>query len=299
LADRGYQLKDNGSSLTLATIRHGDEIFGSLGISGAAMTPSLLDAITGRIGMGLAKLYADEKTHEAEVARHSQELKSAVLDALAHEIKNPLNSIKIAVTTLLSGYAGDGLAQQELLGIINEEVDRVNTSIDETVQMARVEADQLTLNKQPLDVALLIPEAIYEMGALPSHRSIEVRIPEHLPPAECDKSLIAHVLKQLLGNALKYSPQDSPLTVSAELTGQAIIMNVIDHGPGVAAEERERIFEKYYRGRAASSGLPGTGLGLASAKCIVQAHGGEIWVTSPPEGGAAFHVSLPVSQEVR
>ena len=106
--------------------------------------------------------------------------------------------------------------------------------------------------------------------------------------------MIARVLKQLLSNALKYSPDDSPLTVSAEFTGAAIVIDVVDRGPGVDDEERDRIFEKYYRGRAARSGTPGTGLGLASARSIVQAHGGEIWVTSPPAGGAAFHVSLPV-----
>jgi signal transduction histidine kinase len=103
------------------------------------------------------------------------------------------------------------------------------------------------------------------------------------------------VLKQLLANPLKYSPQDSPLTVSVNFKVAAIIIDVVDRGPGIEDEERERIFEKYYRGRAARSGASGTGLGLASARSIVRAHGGEIWVTSPPTGGAAFHVSLPAA----
>ena len=128
-----------------------------------------------------------------------------------------------------------------------------------------------------------------------SRRPVEVRVPESLPPAECDQNMIARVLKQLLSNALKYSPDGSPLTISAEFTGAAIVIDVVDRGPGVTDEERERIFEKYYRGKAATSRVPGTGLGLASARSIVQAHGGEIWVTSPPAGGSAFHVSLPVS----
>jgi two-component system sensor histidine kinase KdpD len=107
--------------------------------------------------------------------------------------------------------------------------------------------------------------------------------------------MMLRVLKQLLNNALKYSPEDSPLTVSAEFTGAAIVIDVVDRGPGVAEDERGLIFERYYRGRAGRADLQGTGLGLPAAKCIVQAHGGEIWVTSPPEGGAAFHVSLPTA----
>jgi two-component system sensor histidine kinase KdpD len=107
--------------------------------------------------------------------------------------------------------------------------------------------------------------------------------------------MMLRVLKQLLNNALKYSPEDSLLTVSAAFTGAAIVIDVVDRGPGVAEDERDLIFEKYYRGRAGRANLQGTGLGLPAAKCIVQAHGGEIWVTSPPEGGAAFHVSLPAA----
>jgi two-component system sensor histidine kinase KdpD len=110
--------------------------------------------------------------------------------------------------------------------------------------------------------------------------------------------MIVRVLKQLLSNALKYSSEGSPFTVSAESTEKAIVIDVVDHGPGVDDEERDRIFEKYYGGRSGRSGAPGTGLGLASARSIVQAHGGEIWITRPPAGGAAFHVSLPVESKM-
>lgn len=226
--------------------------------------------------------------------KEAEDLKSAILDAMAHEIRNPLGSAKLAVTTLLSPHAGSESNKREMLAIIDQELGRIDRFIDETVEMSRLEATELSLRKEPHDLARLIPTAIEEMRPLTDRRSIQVSVPESLPPAECDKQMILHVLKQLVGNALKYSPQDSPLAVSAEFTGEAIVIDVVDHGPGVDEAERERIFEKYYRGRATRSRIPGTGLGLASARSIVQAHGGQIWMTNQPAGGAAFHVSLPI-----
>ena len=106
-----------------------------------------------RWGLGLARLYAIERTTEAEVTRRSEELKSAVLDAMAHEIRNPLNSIKIAATTLLSEHAGSELYKQEMLTIIDEEVNRMDRLLDEAVQLARVEASELSLKKEPQNLA--------------------------------------------------------------------------------------------------------------------------------------------------
>jgi two-component system, OmpR family, sensor histidine kinase KdpD len=276
-------------------IRHGGEVAGSMVIVGPGVSLRLLSAIAPRVGMGLAQLYAIKRTTEAEVARRSEELKSAMLDALAHEIRSPLNSVKMAATTLLSGRVASEPNRREMLTIIDEEADRMDHFIDEAVQLARLEANELSLRREPQDIARLISAAVEGMGPRLAQREVTVRVPESLPPAECDKGMILRVLKQLLNNALKYSPAHSPLTVSAEFTGSAIVIDVVDRGPGVAEDERERIFKKYYRGRAAGGGSQGTGLGLSSAKCIVDAHGGEIWVTGAPGGGAAFHVSLPVS----
>jgi two-component system, OmpR family, sensor histidine kinase KdpD len=281
-------------AFSLSPIRHGGDLVGSIGMSCASLSEAMRSAIATTVGLGLARLYAMEATTEAGAVRQSEGLKSAVQDAMAHEIRNPLNSIKLAATTLLSERGCDELLKRELLTIINEEVIRIDHLLDESMQIARGEATEVSLKREPQNVARMIPAAIEEMGALTGRRSIQVSVPESLPAAECDRAMVVGVLKQLLGNALKYSPEGSPLAVSAEFTGSAIVVDVVDCGPGVDDAERDRIFEKYYRGRAARSHTCGTGLGLASARLIMQAQGGEVWMTSPPRGGAAFHVSLPV-----
>ena len=291
----GRQFEAAGRTCFVTEIRQGGELVGSIGMSGTSLSVPVILSVAQRVGLGLARLHAIDKTTEAEVLRRSEELKAAVLDAMAHEIRNPLNTAKLAATTLLSGHAGTELNKQEMLTIIDEELNRMDRVIDEAVQMARVEAQDLSLKKEQQNLARVIAAAIDEMSGLAGQRPIHVSVPEMLPPAECDRDMVVRVLKQLLSNALKYSPEDSPLTVSAEFTGAAVVIAVVDRGPGVSDEDRDRIFERYYRGRAAQSNTRGTGLGLASARAIVQAHGGEIWMTSPPAGGAAFHVSLPVT----
>jgi two-component system sensor histidine kinase KdpD len=249
-------------------------------------------------GSGYLLLVEEGEGEEAAAGDglRGEELKWAVLDALAHDIRNAFVSIRFTVTILLSGQQPvEEERRKTLLGNIDKELQRVDRCIDETVQLSRLGTSELTLRKEPQDIGRVISGALQEMASLSGSRAIKLRVPESLPRAYCDRAMILCVLKQLVSNALKYSPVDSPLTVSAEHTGAAIVVSVVDCGPGVAEDEKERIFEMFYRGQAADSGALGTGLGLASAKIIARAHGGDIWVTTPVEGGSAFHVSLPVA----
>jgi two-component system sensor histidine kinase KdpD len=150
--------------------------------------------------------------------------------------------------------------------------------------------------KEPADVRELVAGALAGIrGPTIDGRKLNVKVKEAIPPADCDASLITKVLRQLVDNSLKCSPAGSPVTISADYTGDTIVMEVANAGPGIPDDEKDRIFEKYDRGHALRSRAPGMGLGLASAKCLVEAHGGAIWVTSPGEGGAVFHFSLPAA----
>ncbi len=124
-------------------------------------------------------------------------------------------------------------------------------------------------------------------------REVKVQIPEGLPPVRVDLERIAEVLAQLLENAAKYSPPDTPITISAEPAGKMVCLSVADRGPGIDDMEQSLIFEKFYRGRDQRYRVQGTGMGLAIAKAIVEAHGGTIGVTSQLGSGSVFHFTVP------
>lgn len=294
----GNRFSDPVSGVSILPIREsGDLMVGSIGVRGTSVSSGLLKAATEKVGAAIARARAAERAKEAELARRSSELKSAIFDALAHEAKGPLNSISIAATTMLSERPGDAAQQREMLGIITEEVDRINRWIDEAVWTSGQDIGHLDLNKAPRDVKNLIAGAMEPLDALVGGRRIDTEIVEPLPLAGCDAGMIRHVLTQLLDNALKYSPPGSPIAISASLDDatHTIVIGVADAGPGVPEDERARIFEKHYRGSRHRSSIPGTGLGLASAKQLVEAHGGKIWVNNRPEGGAVFQFSLPAA----
>jgi len=296
VSSTGCRWDDPSLRKLVVPVLRGGSLSGSLGIAGVAFSRSVPEAIAERVGVALERARTAEEAVAAELVRRSENLKSAVLDALAHEIKGPLGTIKVSVSTLLSQRPGNAAQQRELLTIVDEELERIGHWIDSTIQVSRREANVMRLDKRPTSIKAVAARALDGLGPL-AGRAIDVRIPDQIPEAPFDAEMIERVIRLLLDNALKYSPPGSPIGISAEFTGAEIVLSVEDHGWGVPDGEKERIFEKYYRGSKAQA-VPGTGLGLASARCIMEAHGGEIWVTGTQGSGSVFHISLPVTTEV-
>jgi two-component system sensor histidine kinase KdpD len=278
--------------LATAPVRLGGRPLGSMALIGPLPSEQSVRAIMNLMAITIEKARALEDAGHAEAARQSEVLKSALLDSLAHDIKTPLTSIKAAVTSLLGGAAG---AESELLTIIDEEADRLNQLAAEVIEMARIEAGKLHLEKRAVAVADLIGGALSELAPALKDRPVSVDVPEGLPAGEADLELVQHVVKQFVENALKYSPERSPLAISAALKSGKIVIGVADHGPGIEENERARIFDKFFRGRRHRFETKGTGMGLAIAKGIVEAHGERIWVESEPGQGAGFYFSLSAS----
>jgi len=296
-ATEGTMFREGTARIVVTSVRLGAQPIGSLGIHGVELSDSALQGLTNLVAIGLERLRAQNATAKAEAARQSDELKSTLLDALAHEFKTPLTSIKAASTALLSNSAFKQEQQRELVSIVDQEADRLSLLVTEAIQMARIEAGRVILHRDNHAVADLVKSVLKKLGPAVDERNIEMLMAGGLPPVWVDGELIEVALRQLIDNALKYSPPGSPVTVAADASDGRVIVSVADHGPGIPESEQTRIFEKFYRAEASRHQIPGAGLGLVIAREIIHAHSGEIWVESKQGEGAIFRFSLPASKK--
>lgn len=294
-AVEGTLFRDGAARSVVTSVRLGAQPIGSLGIHGVELSDSALQGLSNLVAIGLERLRVQDAASKAEAARQSDELKSTLLDALAHEFKTPLTSIKAASTALLSSNGLKPEQQRELVSIVDEETDRLSVLVTEAIQMARIEAGRVVLRRESHSVRDLVESVLDKFRPAVADRNVQVNIADGLPPVWVDGELIEVALRQLIDNALKYSPPGSPVSLAAEAKDDRVIVSVADHGPGIAEAEQARIFEKFYRAEASRHQIPGAGLGLVIAREIIHAHGGEIWVDSRPGQGATFQFSLPSS----
>jgi two-component system sensor histidine kinase KdpD len=183
--------------------------------------------------------------------------------------------------------------RQELLRIVDEETDRLNSMLTEAIQMSRIEAGQLQLRRSPQSLRKIVRTQLERLGESLEGRKVTVDVPEKLPRVSVDPEFTGTVIWQLLNNALKYTPPGSPLTLRASAGETEVVVSIEDCGPGISEQEQGKVFEKFYRGKDQRERIPGTGMGLTIAREIVRAHHGRIWVESEPGKGARFSFSLP------
>lgn len=275
-------------------VRLGGRVLGSLGLVGATLSEAALQAVAQLGGIAIERARAQEAASHAEAARQNEQLKATLLDALAHEFKTPLTSIKAAITSLLTNPGRDA-SERELLTVADEEADRLTTLLTRTIEVARIEAGHVKLSRRPCVVRELVAEAMDQLKRFCEGRDVHVSVPEDLPPVNADPGLIVMVLRLLLDNALKYSSPSASIGISAGRLDDNVVIHVSNGGPGVDPKEMNAIFEKFYRGKEVRGRIPGTGLGLTIAREIVASHGGELTVSSQSGEGARFSFSLPIT----
>lgn len=224
---------------------------------------------------------AFEKASDAEALRRSEKLKSSLLDAVTHDLRTPLTSIKASVTTLLDTDVDAAISEAdrtELLDIIDEETDRLNDFIEGIVGVAKLEAGALHLRKKSCSADEIISIAVSRAGKRLRKHPVEVSVAAGLPSIMVDAASIAEVVFSLLDNAAKYSAAGKPIAVSAEIAEHDEVQIIVqDQGKGIAPELRESVFTKFYRGAEDIHGsTSGLGLGLAIARGIIESQGGRI-----------------------
>ena len=235
-----------------------------------------------------------ETTQVEGGAEHSrgEELQAALLESVAHEWRTPLTSIKASVSALLSDSCLAPAQRDELLVIIEEEADRLNCLMSEALETAHLGIAKL--NPKPHTIEEVIDAACTRCKSVIGRRSVSVELKPGLTLVRADLNHVTKALVQLLENAIKYSPPDQPITITAELKGNFVITSVADRGSGVKKSEQKLIFQKSYRGKDTRHVVPGTGMGLCIANAIITAHGGSLIVNSEPGQGSTFSFSLPI-----
>lgn len=266
-------------------------------------------------GLENERLYAElrdafERASHAEALRQSERLKSALLDAVTHDLRTPLTSIKASATLLLEESDSDEAPEpfdpkerQAMLRVITQEADRLDHFVEGIIDLARIEAGALRLRRNWGDVEEIIEAALARAEVLTGQHGIEVEVEDELPVVRVDAKAVAEVIYTLVDNATKYSPPGSGIRITARRAEDEMIqIGVEDRGRGVPAEMRERVFDKFFRATDDDATNPsrprGAGIGLAIARGIVEAHGGHISIEAGAEGrGTRVTFTVPVGDE--
>jgi two-component system sensor histidine kinase KdpD len=248
----------------------------------------------------LQRLYEElqrtfEEASEAQSLRRSEKLKTALLDAVTHDLRTPLTSIKGAATTLLrndDSMSGD--VRRELLTVIDEESDRLNRFVEEMMELAQIEGGHLKLRRTATATSEIVNAALDRASLVLAPHPVEVTLDDQLPLLEVDAASVAGVVFELLENAARYSGSGRRIAVRArQVEPSWVELAVEDEGPGIAPEDRERIFEKFFRAPHRANDGHGFGVGLAIARGIVEAHGGKIWAEARHGSGSVLRFTVP------
>ncbi len=237
---------------------------------------------------------ADVERIRAASLEEADRVKTALLSSVSHDLRSPLASIKTAVTGLLEPGAGlDGVGRAELLYAIDAETDRLTRLVADLLDLSRIQHGMLRPRAEWLDVAEVVAAVVDHLAPRRPAHALVVRAPDDLPLVPADYVRLEQVVSNLVENAAAYAAADTTITVTVEEHAGGVLLRVRDEGPGIPVDERERVFEPFYRGRAAEGPRPGSGLGLAICRGIVDAHGGWIRVEDTMGPGASVAVWLP------
>ena len=274
--------------LSVIAIQLGGVPIGSLALPAAGLSDTVVQSIANLVAIALERARGQEAAARAEAARQSGELRATMLDALAHEFKTPLTSMKVAAADLRANACDD--RSRELAAIVDEDLDRLQALVTDTVQMIRVDAGAFTLRLNDCRLSELVAATLRQLEPRLDGHPVLSRVPDDLV-LRGDRDLLGLALRQLLDNAVKYSPVTSAIEISASGV-EVVDIAIRNSGPPIPVHEQARIFERFYRGSEAH-GVPGTGIGLAIVRQISEAHGGTLSVSSAAGAGSVFTMSLP------
>jgi len=284
----------DGQVVGLVPLRLGTKPVGLLAAAGRPVDPGSLDALAGVVAIAIERVQFLQERKAAELARQSEELKSALLASLGHDLRTPLTAIRVAASNLQASWLGEA-ERREQSQLVLAEVERLTRLFQNILDMARIDAGAVATELQWVHPAQIIDAAReqveHTLGPHPVTVTIESDVLVRLDPR-----LTSAALAHLLENAAKYTPHGAAVDVSARVGGRELSLTVRDHGPGISAADLPRLFDRFYRGTLAA-GVSGTGMGLSIARGLLAVEQGRVWAENCPDGGARFTITVPAESK--
>jgi two-component system, OmpR family, sensor histidine kinase KdpD len=297
IAGVGTDILPGSSTLCCPLVMHGNAI-GVIQLKPKKAQPlnaeqrSFLDVFSRQVASALDRVRLAEEARAAEVRAKTEEMRSALLSSVSHDLRTPLASITGAATALCDNGQLNPTTRSELASSICEQAERLERLVTNLLDMTRLQAGAMRVKRDWIPVEELIGPALTRLELKLAERPVRIKTATALPWVNVDPVLFEQVLVNLLENVCKYTPQRSPIDINTRQDGDSIIISVIDYGPGVARGLEGRLFEKFYRGEHIE--VSGAGLGLAICRGIVEAHGGRIWAENATGGGLTVHIRVPI-----
>ena len=286
---------DHQTGLVRRVLRMGNLPVGALLLRGS-ISELTGNAIAALIAISFDRYHAFANESRTESARKAEQLRTTVLDSLAHAYKTPLTAIQ-AASTGLAEMGSLTLAQSGLVALIDEQAELLNNLTTRLLRTSRLEAEDLALHEESVAVAPLIDDVVAQVREQLTGISVKVAVTREDLAICCDRNLLAAMLTQFVDNAGKYANAGTIVTIQAAEQPSEVVFSIHNLGPVIPAADHERIFDRYFRSSIPANKAPGTGIGLSVAKRAAQAHGGHVWVTSDRAHGTTFFASLPVTAE--
>lgn len=283
---------DSDLGTWFCALRLGARPVGGLGLCSSKLSPLVATALASLSAIALERRRSFEREIHADAARKAEQLRTAVLDALAHQFKTPLTTIRTASSGLLA-VGGLSPGQAELVALIDEEAGELNNLASRLLRTAKLNGADFRPNREPLLLSTLVHPAIEALEEQSAAGRFRVSLPHQETSVMADRKLIITALSQIFENAIRYSVPESPINIAITVRDGEVILSVQNQGQVIAPADRERIFERFYRAQGTEQLAPGTGLGLSIVKRIIEAHRGRVWAERDADRGTVLSVALP------
>ena len=287
------QVGTGAAQLFLVPLRHGTKAVGLLVTGATTLDAGTLDAVAGVVAIAIERAQFMQERETAERVRQKAELAAALLASLSHDLKTPLTAIGAAVENLRHDLRPDVREAQADAAI--GELERLTRLFQDILDMARIDAAAIDVSRQWVTPADIVDAATAQVRHLLHNHPLDIEADDETE-VELDPRIASSALSHLLENAARYSGADQPIVIRAVADRAGLRVAVEDHGPGLDPRELEHLFERFFRGDRARHIAPGTGMGLAITRGLLNAVGGRVWAENSGRGGARFTIVVPGAQ---